>query len=471
MTRIVLDARAAAHLTHHLEVVCGAHPQALRLEQLALPLEFGKAIREFCLDICDGSRHALRSGDIVRGREDVDLLILRDNLARHRMQRHQTLDLITKHLDPHRVRLVYRKDLERIPANPEGATLKTRVVTGVLDVNEPAQERVAIVLLTHSESEHAVDVLLRCPQAVDRRYRGHHDDIPPSEQRIGRGVAQTLDLLVDGGVLLDIGVRLRDICLWLVVVVVGHEVLDRIVGQQLAELVGELGRERLVGRHDQRRPLHPLDEPCCRGALAGAGGSQEHDVALPCLDALHQVLDGLRLISGRRVVRDHLDGCHGAHEIGDGAHRVSLGVRCRPLLPEAVHLDFQGGKVARVVDDDIRNREALLTRRLGRYAAPCVVHVQTPLHEARQARVVRAVHDDDPIPPRERRRALLREERHVINDDGVGRCPCKEVCTALGNPRMRDGVEPGQSIGIREHDLGQARPIQASIGIDNAGTE
>src|SRR3712207_7473992 len=45
-----------------------------------------------------------------------------------------------------------------------------------------------------------------------------------------------------------------------VVVVVRDEVLDGVVGQQLAELVGQLCGQRLVGRHDQRRALHLLED-------------------------------------------------------------------------------------------------------------------------------------------------------------------------------------------------------------------
>jgi hypothetical protein len=66
-------------------------------------------------------------------------------------------------------------------------------------------------------------------------------------------VPEPLDLLVDGGVLLDVGVGLRDVRLGLVVVVVGDEVLDRVVGQHLAQFVGELGGEGLVRQHDEHR--------------------------------------------------------------------------------------------------------------------------------------------------------------------------------------------------------------------------
>ena len=98
---------------------------------------------------------------------------------------------------------------------------------------------------------------------------------------VRRGVAQPLDLLVDRGVLLDVGVRLRDVRLGLVVVVVRDEVLDRVVRQQLAELVGQLGGQRLVRRHHQGRALQPLDQPGGGRGLAGAGRAEQHDVLSP----------------------------------------------------------------------------------------------------------------------------------------------------------------------------------------------
>ena len=59
VARVVLDAGAEADLPHHLDVVRGAHAQALRLEQLALPLELGEPLRELRLDAADGPLHAL----------------------------------------------------------------------------------------------------------------------------------------------------------------------------------------------------------------------------------------------------------------------------------------------------------------------------------------------------------------------------------------------------------------------------
>ena len=55
-----------------------------------------------------------------------------------------------------------------------------------------------------------------------QRHRGDHDDVAPGEQAVGGRVPQPLDLVVDRGVLLDVGVRLRDVRLGLVVVVVAR---------------------------------------------------------------------------------------------------------------------------------------------------------------------------------------------------------------------------------------------------------
>ena len=190
--------------------------------------------------------------------------------------------------------------------------------------DELAQQLVAVDLVADPEPDHPVDVLLRRAQAVDAGHRGDDDDVAPGQQRVGRAVPQPLDLVVDRGVLLDVGVRLRDVRLGLVVVVVGDEVLDGVVGQQLAELVGELGGQGLVGRHDQRRPLHLLDQPGRRRGLAGAGGAEQDDVLLPRLDPRGELVDRRRLVARGRELGDHLERGDRALQVGRGTHGTTV---------------------------------------------------------------------------------------------------------------------------------------------------
>ena len=322
--RVVLDARAGADLPHHLDVVRRAHPQALGLEQLALALERGELVLQLELDALDRPLHPLRTGDVVGGREEVELLVLGDDLAGERVQRHQPLDLVAEELDADRVLLVDGEDLEGVAPDPERAAGERHVVAGVLDLDEAAQDRVAVVLLPHLEPEHPVDVLLRGAETVDAGHGRHHDHVAAGEQRVGRRVAQPLDLLVDRGVLLDVGVRLGDVGLGLVVVVVGDEVLDRVVGEELAQLVGELRRERLVGLEHQHGPLDLLGDPGHGRGLAGAGRAEEDDVLDAALDPLGDLLDGRRLVTRGLVVGDDLEGRHPALEIGHWSHGTSL---------------------------------------------------------------------------------------------------------------------------------------------------
>ena len=142
--------------------------------------------------------------------------------------------------------------------------------------------------------------------AVDARDRGDDDDVVAFEQRARGRVAHAVDLLVDGRFLLDIGVGARDVGLGLVVVVIGDEILDRVVREEGLELAIELGGERLVGRQDQRRALGRGDHLGHGEGLARAGDAEQHLVALLRLDALDQLGDGGRLVARGRQLGDDL---------------------------------------------------------------------------------------------------------------------------------------------------------------------
>ena len=255
----------------------------------------------------------------MRGREDEQLLGLGDDLAGQRMQVGELLDLVAEELDPHGQLLVHREDLDDVAAHPERATGERQIVARVLDVDQPAQQGVAVVLLADREPHAPVDVLLRGAEAVDARHRRDDHHIAAGQQAHRRRVTQPLDLVVDRRILLDVGIGLRDVGLRLVVVVVRDEVLDRVVRQQLAELIGQLSRQGLVGREHEGRALQLLDEPRRRRALAGARGAQQHQILLAMLDALGQLSDGGGLITARLEIADDLERTLAAGDVTLGA--------------------------------------------------------------------------------------------------------------------------------------------------------
>ena len=60
-------------------------------------------------------------------------------------------------------------------------------------------------------------------------------------------MAQLIDLVVDLGILFDVGIARGDIGLGLVVVVIGNKVLDGVLGKEFLELGVELSRQGLIG--------------------------------------------------------------------------------------------------------------------------------------------------------------------------------------------------------------------------------
>ena len=163
---------------------------------------------------------------------------------------------------------------------------------------------------------------------VDAGDRGDDDDVVALEQRARRRVAHAVDLLVDRRFLLDVGVGARDVGLGLVVVVVGDEILDRVVREEFLELAIELRGQRLVGGEDQRRALRLLDHLGHGEGLARAGDAEQHLGAVAVADAVDEVVDGGRLVAGRLEIRHHLDGdaAFGLFRPGRAVRRPELAV-------------------------------------------------------------------------------------------------------------------------------------------------
>ena len=110
--------------------------------------------------------------------------------------------------------------------------------------------------------------------------RRHDDDVVALQNRARRRMAHAVDLLVDRGIFLDIGVGARDIGFRLVVIVIGDEILHRVFGEEVLHLGIELRRQRLVRREDQGRALHRLDDLRHGEGLARTGDAEQNLIAL-----------------------------------------------------------------------------------------------------------------------------------------------------------------------------------------------
>ena len=118
--------------------------------------------------------------------------------------------------------------------------------------------------------------------------------------------AQLVELLVDGGFLLDVEVAGGDVGFGLVVVVVADEVFDGVAGEELLELVVELGGERLVVGQDERGPVGLLDDLGHGEGFAGAGDAEQHLVLLAGGEPFDELFDGAGLVASGLVGGDQL---------------------------------------------------------------------------------------------------------------------------------------------------------------------
>ena len=234
---VVLDAGAGAGGLHHLEVEAAALLEPLGLEQLAVRRSAPSSRRlQLVLD-------ALRSpgSSVGRGRDVVGVGVDLDRSSRSAAflpvsgsNSVIAFDLVAEQGDaPGAVLLVGGEDLDGVAAHAEGAAARSRrrCACTAGRRGRRAAWRWSMRSPTFSVEGHRRVGLDRA-DAVDAGDRGDDDDVVALEERARRRVAHAVDLLVDRGFLLDVGVGARDVGLGLVVVVVGDEILDRVVGEE-----------------------------------------------------------------------------------------------------------------------------------------------------------------------------------------------------------------------------------------------
>ena len=278
--------------------------QPLRLQHPPVLAQPDEALVQLLFDLDDRVLQLLAGGDEVLGRVDVYLRALGEDFTGERVELHDALNVVAEELDAHGNILVRRHDLQRVAAHAEARPGEVVVVALVLHLDEAARELLPVQPLAARDALDEREVLGGRTQAVDARDGGDDEHVPPRHQRARGRVAEFVDLVVDIRFLLDVRVGRGDVRLRLVVVVVGDEVLDGVLGEEVAELLGQLGCERLVGRDDERRLLDGLDGLGHGVRLAGAGDAEERLVAHALEDAVREPIDSLRLIAARLEVGD-----------------------------------------------------------------------------------------------------------------------------------------------------------------------
>ena len=229
--------------------------------------------------------------------------------ACQRIEFHDGLDLVAEEADaPGAVFIMGGEEFDGVAAHAEHAAREIAAAALVLQGHEIGEQLALVDLLAHLQGEGHGRIGLDRTDAVDAGHGGHDDDVVALQQGAGGRMAHAVDLLVDGAFFLDIGVGPRHIGLGLVVIVVGDEIFDGVVGEEGFELPVKLRRQRLVGRQNQGGPVGAGDHLRHGEGLARAGHAQQHLIALMLADGLHQFPDGAGLVALGLIFADDLEG-------------------------------------------------------------------------------------------------------------------------------------------------------------------
>ena len=300
IARVVLDTAAVAELLHHLQIETRALFQPLRFDQFVLLFQIAQAVAQFFADLLDRPDDGVARCRVMRFRVDRQTCDLAQHFAGQRVEITQRFDLFVEQLDAHglafRIRRVY---VDHIAAHTVAAAPQLDVVARVLQFGQASQDQALIDDVAPDQVQDHRHVGLRIAEAVYRRYRRDHDGVLAFHHRLGRGQAHLLDVLVDRGVLLDEGVAGRHVGFGLVVIVIGNEILDRVVRKQLLHLAVELRCQGLVRCQHQRGPLDVLDDVGDGEGFAGTGHAEQCLARKSGFDAVDQRFDRLRLVAGR----------------------------------------------------------------------------------------------------------------------------------------------------------------------------
>ncbi|MPN42748.1 hypothetical protein SDC9_190305 [bioreactor metagenome] len=122
-----------------------------------------------------------------------------------------------------------------------------RLVTGIEAVDQQSQQLIPFKRLPHPHVDGRFLKVFRVPDTVETGNRRHHNHIVPSgEQRRGSSQTKFFNLVVDGKILLNIGIGGGNVGFGLIVIVIGNEVLHRVVRKEAFKLTVELRRQCFV---------------------------------------------------------------------------------------------------------------------------------------------------------------------------------------------------------------------------------
>ncbi len=299
VARVVLDPGAITQLFDHFEVVLDPLLEPLGVLLFAALHKEIVLGGEVVLDLDHGRVDPVAGGDEDIGGIDGHAIELREPLAGHGVDGMDLFDGVAPLHDAIGFISVGHVHVHRIPRHAECASAEFDVVPGVEAVDELIEQFLPRQVFALLDLDGIGVEVGGVPDPVETGYGADDDDVvPPGEQRAGGAEPQFLNLVVDGEVFLDVGVGGGEVGFGLVVVVVGDEVFDGVLGEKSAEFAIKLcGEGLVVAEHEGGFAELPDDVGHGKG-LPGAGDAQQGVMPCPVLQRTNQSGDRFGLVAG-----------------------------------------------------------------------------------------------------------------------------------------------------------------------------
>ncbi len=304
IARIVLDSRAITELLDHFEVELSALLDALRLGVATLTFEELYLLAQVELYLTDSSEGPFARRDEEVGGRDANRVQLFEPLSRQRVYAVDSLYLVVEKVEPHSHIAVSQHHVDRVAADAEGGGSEVAFGARVENIDEVVQQFFAADGLAGPHLDHTRLEIFGIAYAVNAAHARDDYHIPSSRHQRCRGAkAQFVYLVVYLQVFLYIGVRGGHIRLWLIVIVVGDEILDAVLGKETLELGVELCREGFVVAQHEDGTVQLGDDVGNGEGLARARHTQQRRVLRAAPNGAHEPFDRLGLVARRLIFR------------------------------------------------------------------------------------------------------------------------------------------------------------------------
>ena len=240
----------------------------------------------------------------MRSRKNSNVIQLQLCLAGQRVNLHYAVNLVPEKLHPvgHTVR-IGRKDLQDISPHPEGTAVKVHVIAGILNIDQLVNHLIPVFLHARTKRNDHLLIVDRRAQTINAGNRSHYDHILPLGKSCRSGVAKLINLVINGGIFLNIGVRGGHIGLRLVIIIIADKIFYGIFRKKFLHLPIKLCRQRFVVGNDQSRLVQCLNDIGHGKGLTGTGNSKQRLKLIALPEALHKFGNGLGLVTGWGVFR------------------------------------------------------------------------------------------------------------------------------------------------------------------------